>query len=953
MKKIYYLVGFIIVIILAANLYYYFQIYKQQISLQESFLMKQTLIAGSEIEKTGYDLESELSKILFSTNISNFFEEEKNQLVENVGNHEDVLAQLRSVYFKYSDLVSNIQFYNNQKKVFSIYCDRQGEFITDFYASHEQKNLFRKDTVLFKNGDYLLYLPVLTDNMIVGNLEVRVSYEKYLKSVLEKSHIEDVQWQWIIDSNDDIIYINLGAEEQIKVSRIEKISNDLRSENQNVIQHKAFRNGREIELLSAYYPLRFIKRDFGIIFSLESELILGSLIRSSIIISSLTFLLVFLIAGLLINYIQKQKKKEADLETSRDKLFEIVESLPTGIIILDENRKIIRMNEEASNLFPKDKNIKAGEVLGDWFFRTGYPDSPKKIGKHFLNDVVIYKKENREIALYKKEVTLQDGDKNLFLESLIDITPFERARKQEAAAVKTKSDFLTNTSIEIQTPLNGIIGLLDNIKSKNLTSDQKKIHLSIRKTAELLLSILDDILTFSKIEAGDMVTEEIPFSLRSELDLALARVTPIAKEKNLDFKLRISKDVPDNLIGDPFKIRQTINHLAGNAVKFTSIGRINIKVEQLENTTGKITLQLIIEDSGIGIPKEDIKHLFDKDSNVNDSSARKFAGAGLGLALSRQMVELLNGEIKAESPSGISGDPEYPGSRFILTFEVYPDERIKKDIPLSKVTSYTHINALVIKSNDISGHRVADMLTNFGVKARLNFYHDKTIHLIESNAQEEKERHHILLLRDSVNFDAFEFAEQLKAKNLIEKYLVVITSSNDQKGNYVRSRKLGVDYYLIEPCQGSELFNILQDNFPNVRVVHSGNVLKSKLRPDINILLAEDNLMNQKLEQAFFKNLGYEIDIALNGLEVVKMVDQKDYDIIFMDVMMPEMDGWEATREVRNKGFNMPVVPITADFSEDAKERAITEDMNDFIAKPVRIEELKRVLMRWFTESSE
>ena len=213
MKKTYYLVGFIIVIIFAANFYYYFKISEQQISLQKSFLMKQALIAGNEIEKTGYDLESELSKILFNTNISGFLDEETSKY-ENSEN--EILSQLKSVYFKHKDLISNIQFFNNKKQVFSLYRDRQENFITDYYSSHEQKELFAKDTVLFRNGDYLLYLPVISGNNIVGNLEVLINYEKYLKSVLIKSHIEDVQWQWIIDSNDEIIYINLDPEEQIK-----------------------------------------------------------------------------------------------------------------------------------------------------------------------------------------------------------------------------------------------------------------------------------------------------------------------------------------------------------------------------------------------------------------------------------------------------------------------------------------------------------------------------------------------------------------------------------------------------------------------------------------------------------------------------------------------------------------------------------------------------------------
>ena len=905
--------------------------------------MNQTLVASKEIEKAGIDFESELTRILQSNKISNYYEDESIK--------ENAMVQLQSVYFKYEQLISNIQYYDNDKKVFRIFCDRQGDFITDFYSSHEQKLLSLNDTILLSNGEYLLHLPVLERGNVVGNLVVTINYERFIKSVLEKSHIEEVQWQWVIDSNNEIIYINIGPEEQIKISRLDKISKDIHDDFQNAIQHKVYKDEREIELISAYYPLRFIRRDFGIIYSLESDIILESLINSSIIISSLTFLLIFLITGLLVHYIKIQKRKGKIIETSEKELQKIIESLPTGILILDEDRKIIRLNESAAKLFPEEKNVQEGEKMGDWFFRTGYPDSPKKLGKYYLNDVIIYKKESREIALLKKEISLSAGDRKLFLESLIDITPFEKARKQEAVAVKTKSEFLTSTSNEIQTPLNGIISLLDNIKQKNLTGEQKEILQSIRKTSELLLSILDDILAFSRIEAGDMVIEEIPFSLQTELDLALSLIIPKAKKKKLDFRLKVDDDVPDNLIGDPFKIRQIVNHLAGNAVKFTSKGRVSIKIAQLENVAGKITLQVVIEDSGIGIPKEDLKYLFDTYSKGNDSSSRKLAGAGLGLALSSQMVDLLNGEIKAESPSGISGDPDFPGSRFILSIDVYSDEKIRKDIPLDNITSYSHINTLVIKDNDISGHKITDMLSNFGLNAKLNFYQEKTINLVESNLQEKKDRYHILLLRDSLTFNAFEFVSLLNTKGLIDKYLVIITSSNDQKGNYARSRKLGVDYYLIEPCQGSELFDILQDNFPNVNIVQSGNILLSKLRKDLNILLAEDNLMNQKSAQVLFKNLGYEIDIAENGLDVLKMVDAKNYDIIFMDVMMPEMDGWEATREVRDRGFNMPVVPITADFSEEARERATIEGMKDFIAKPVRIEELKRVLMRWFTET--
>lgn len=245
-----------------------------------------------------------------------------------------------------------------------------------------------------------------------------------------------------------------------------------------------------------------------------------------------------------------------------------------------------------------------------------------------------------------------------------------------------------------------------------------------------------------------------------------------------------------------------------------------------------------------------------------------------------------------------------------------------------------------------------EMLKNFGLSARLNFYQEKTINLIQSNLQSEKDRYHILILRDSSSFNAFKLAEALYDQNLINKFLIIMASSNDKKGNYVKSRKLGLDYYLIEPLNGSEIFNIFQDNFPNIKMSPRNTGLLTKLKKDLKILLAEDNIINQKVGQTIFKNLGYEIDIAENGKVAIEKVKQEEYDIVFMDIMMPEMDGWEATRILREEGKDFPIVAITADIGEEAREKAKEEGMNDFIPKPVRIEDVKRVLLRWFTEPS-
>ncbi len=945
LKRIYFFVSITIAVIFSANIYYYFKIYHQQLSVEKSFLLKQARITGNEIEKTGYQFENELSQILFSDSIRFFFSDEV------VKSH--TLNDLKAFFFRYNNLINSIQYYDNQNHVLSLIRDRKNRFIMDIFSSHVQQELLNKETVVIKNKEYLYYMPVLHMGETVGNMVLSVDYQRYIKSVFTKLYLEDVQWQWVIDGNGNIYPFNLPGKDQVKITRIEKIKKDISEDNQGTIKHKTIFDNKETEVISGYYPIQILKQKYGIVFSLRTDMILNTIVWNSVAVSILTFLLILIISWIFVSYIKSGQKEKQTLTDTDNLLSEIINNLSVGFVLINQSRVIKKVNKLALEMFPPELKVKEGEKMGEWFFKSGYSGEHKKLGEYFLNDVLFIKNENREIALLKKESDIDWKGEKVFIVTLIDITSFEKTRKQNAIAVETKSNLLTRMSHEIQTPVQGIMGMLDAINLKELSAKQKEIFHNIQKTSELLLSVIDDILTFSKLEAGDLVIEEIPFSLRSEIDLALLNLKPVAKEKGLDFKVSINKDIPDNLLGDPFKLRQVIHHLTENAIKFTSQGRIIVKVNRLENNEGKVAIQIIIEDTGIGIPKEDLKHIFKKTVNNNETIIRKFAGAGLGTALSKQIVELLKGEIKAESPSGLSGDPEHPGSRFILSLEFYNNERIQKDFGQDQVTSYSHINALIIKDNDIRSQRVQEIVSNFGIHAKVNFYHEKTINLIKNNQSLGAERTHILILRDSASFNAFDFANELATNGLINKFLVIITSSNDIKGNYVKARKLGVDYYLIEPCQGSELFNIIQDNFLKIKIQPNVDNSLAKLKKDVNILMAEDNVINQKAAQVIFKNLGYEIDIAGNGLEVLKMVKTKKYDIIFMDIMMPEMDGWEAARELKNQGVKIPVVPLTADFSDEARLKAKEEQMEDFLAKPIKIDEVKRVMMNWFTEYSE
>ena len=944
MKKIYLLISASILLLLLANVYYYLNIYEQQVSYQKNILLKQAQIASSEIERTGYLFESDLNYIIFSENFLDFFSNPEQQSI--------IIKKLQIFYSKYEDLVSNIIYFDNNKNEYNLFRDRKNKFISDIYTTHNQRNITRIDQISLVNGEYLFSVPVFENNTVAGNLVVTIDYIGAISSIYQKSYLEGIQWQWLIDPEGSILYTNYSNRDELDISAVNSIANEISEDVSDAIQHIAIINKEEHEIISAFYSARFLRRDFGVIFSIRSDLILRSIISNSITIASITTLLIIFIILLFFLHLRKNRETLKKVQQSEDGLYKIINAIPIGIIIYDQDNIIRSINQFARELFKHEEEVKVDKKLGSWY--SSVLKNASKLGSEngLLDEVVFYQKEEKEHFLLIKETPFHIRKDKLLLDAIIDVTAFEKARKQEAMAVKTKSDFLANMSREIRTPLNIIIGMAENINKKNLNVKQKDFISSIKKSAELLLSIVDDILTYSKIEAGEIFLDEIPFKFREEMGHAIKLLVTKAKEKKLKLLLKIDDDVPEEIIGDPFKIRQIINSLGDNAVTFTKKGQVNIKVKQIENVSGKLKLKFVVEDTGTGIAAEDIDTVFHSPKQLDNTLSEKPEGANLGPILSKQIVELLKGEIEVESPSGLSKKPDCPGTRFTFILEVFADQRQKKNILTDKVTSYSHINALVIKDNNNYGQKIMEMLKNFGLSARLNFYQEKTINLIKSNLQSEKDRYHILIIRDSSSFNGFKLAEALYDQDLTDEFLIILSSSNDKKGNYVKSRKLGLDYYLIEPCNGSEFFNILQENFPNIRMTPKDTGQLTRLKKDIKILVAEDNIINQKVAQTFFKNLGYEIDIAGNGKVAVEKANQKEYDIVFMDIMMPEMDGWEATQLMRDEGKDFPIVAITADIGEEAREKAKEEGMNDFIPKPVRIEEIKRVLLRWFTEPS-
>ncbi|HHJ11296.1 MAG TPA: PAS domain-containing sensor histidine kinase [Bacteroidetes bacterium] len=947
MKKIYILIPLIIAIIIASNVYYYLNIYHLQVDFQKNFLLKQTQISGYEIEKTGQDFLSDLNFILFSENINKFFTDPIAK--------EEVSRKIEIFYTKYQNLITGINLYDTHRNSFTFYKDNTNKRISNIFVTREQKALVSKEEIRYENGHYAYYLPVFYNNQVNGNIVVMLDYQKYIGSVFEKSHLGNIQWQWLLNEKGKILFSNLHTD-SLRIMELDKIAKNIKNGYQGTLQHKVIISGHETSIISAYYPAHFLGRDFGIVFSLQNDVILKTIIKNAIIIATLTLVLIILIIILFVLFISRQKTEERKLKNSEQNLQKILENIPIGILILDKDRRILFLNNRARETFSETvEELKEGQVIGNWFFEGTRNQIKESLGLGIdMRDFLVLRKDTSEWVLLKEEIPIVFHNKEATLQALIDVTPLEKARRQEAAAVKAKTEMLVNMSQEIRIPLGNILDKTSSLLHSHNKPDESFLK-DIKYSADLLISIVDDILEFSKIEAGKMMLEEIPFKLRSEIKIVFNEFKPKAEEKGIKLITIFDENVHNNFIGDPFNIRQILSRLVENAINYTDKGIVKILVSQTPEVYGKLYLHFEISDTGCGLSPEQLDKFNQKDIHSTNIAANgKKHWTGLGIPITIQLIDMLNGDISFVSPSSLSkeiGEDKAtgPGTTVQVKIPVFSNERFQKDIDISNITRYSQIRALIIKNNDDNDNAIQEQLKQFGVNAIMNFYMDKTVHLLESNSSNPEQRYHLLIIKDSPTFDGFELLYTLNERKLTNKYIIILTSSNDKKGNYTRARKLGADYYLIEPVQGSEIFNIIQDNFTSIELEKTSGMNLEEISRSLKILVAEDNTINQKVLQVYFKNLGIEIDIADDGSSAVEKAKKQKYDLILMDVMMPIMDGWEATRTLRKLGIETPIIAVTADVSEETKIRSIETGMNDFIPKPVKIDDIKRILVKWFS----
>jgi two-component system, sensor histidine kinase and response regulator len=652
----------------------------------------------------------------------------------------------------------------------------------------------------------------------------------------------------------------------------------------------------------------------------------------------------------------KYKHIQSHLQQSEAKFRSLGESSPDGIFLADTVGQWVYCNSQWLRM----AGLSFDESLRDGWTRAIHEDDKARVLEQWSKCLFDHKEFSQEFRLvspggemrwvscrtapirYEAGESKESGG---YAGTFQDVTQYKtaedelrRAKTEAEAAVKAKGEFLAKMSHEIRTPMNGVIGMTNLLMDTHMTSQQREYAETIRRSAESLLLLINDVLDFSKVEAKRLIFETIDFNLQETIEGSLELLAETAQAKNIELAGFVLADVPTNLRGDPGRLRQVFVNLVSNAVKFTERGEVIVSVANLAETETHVDLRFEVRDTGIGIPPEVQPRLFQVFSQADSSTTRKYGGTGLGLAISKQLIEMMGGQIGFTSVAN-------QGSTFWFT------ARMEKQQAGAKLPAghgdIGNLRVLIVDDNDTNRRILEDQMHVWGIHAACAAGAQEALEKLQDPAPGRFDV--VLLDMHMPGMNGITLAKVIKADPKLARTRLIMLTSLGQLMDDEQLEKAGISACLVKPVKQARLYECLTGLRSPPR---KGGPAAAEPAPppNLRILLAEDNVINQKVAVAQLRKLGYTPEVVANGLEAVE-ASRRGFDVILMDCQMPQMDGYEASRQIRLReqidgGKHVYIIAMTANAMQGDREKCLQASMDDYLSKPVKDSELRGALTR-------